>query len=294
MPVEAPPSNDPRALEVSGADTVTFDFRGGQVTIPFPLEAWPLDEIAAGRKGRALKHLLGSQRPAMATRADAAELSHRMADACGLTPLPHTTVGPGDMFGAAPALLRALARADDLEADLRRFYHVDYRDRWRAALTLRQVWVFVRRLPHDAASLIDAETGNQPWTRAEIIGARSWEMFTRKWYPGRPFSREEREEIEAKRAKDQADMDKLADREAYYASGQNMRDAGVDPGPRRPAPTSPQHRRPRPTNPIDAALEQARENAAAQQQRGTPHGRTPGRPGAAALAARRAIAESSW
>jgi hypothetical protein len=292
MLVEGTPGNDPRALETAGADTVTFDFRGGHVTIPFPIEAWPLDDIAANRNGRALKALLNGQRPAMATRADATELSHRMADACGLTPLPHTTVLPGDMFGATPALLRALGRPDDLEADLRRFYHVDYRDRWRAALTLRQIWVMVRRLPHDAALLIDTETGETPWTRGEIIGARSWEMFTRQWYPGRPLTRDERADIEAKHAKDEADMAKLADRETYYASGQNMRDAGVDPGPRTPVAAA--QRRPprRPTNPIDAALQEARANAAALQQRGTHDGRR--KPGAAALAQRRAIAESGW
>lgn len=292
MLVEATPAEDPRALETAGADTVTIDFRGGHVTIPFPIEAWPLDDITAGRNGRALKALLGSQRPAMATRADATELSHRMADACGLTPLPHTPVLPGDMFGAAPALLRALGRGDDLEADLRRFYHIDYRDRWRTALTLRQIWVFVRRLPHDAALLVDTETGDQPWTRGDIIGARSWEMFTRQWYPGRPLTRDERADIEAKHAKDEADLAKLAGREAYYSSGQNMRDAGVDPGPRTPAAATPRRRPPRPINPIEAALQEARANAAALQQKGTNDGQR--KPGAAVLAQRRAIAESGW
>lgn len=291
MLVEATPANDPRALEAAGAQTVTLDFRGGQVTIPFPLETWPLDDIASGRNGRALKTLLAGQRPAMATRADAAELSHRMADACGLTPLPHAAVLPGDMFGAAPALLRALSRGDDLEADLRRFYHLDYRDRWRDALTLRQVWVMVRRMPLDAALLVDPETGDQPWTRDQIIGARHWEMFVRKWYPGRPWTREERAEVEAKQAHDAAEMAKLSDRESYYSSGQNMVDAGLDPGPRRQPVAAPPPRR-RSTNPIDAALEQARENAAAQQQRkANPHGR---QPGAAVLAQRRALAESGW
>lgn len=292
MLVEETPSNDPRALEAAGAQTVAFEFRGLTVTIPFPIEAWPLDDIAAGRNGRALKALLAGQRPAMATRADATELSHRMAGACGLTPLPHVTALPGDMFGAAPALLRALGRPDDLEADLRRFYHLDYSDRWRAELTLRQIWVFVRRLPHDAALLVDPKTGDQPWTRSDIIGARSWEMFTRKWYPGRPWTREERADIEAKQAKDEADLAKLADRETYYSSGQNMRDAGVDPGPRTPVPAAQRRQPRRPTNPIDAALEQARENAAALQQKGTQHVR--GKPGAAALAQRRALAESGW
>lgn len=271
-------NSDPRALEVAGAETVTFEFRGLDITIPFPLEAWPLDDIAAGRNGRALKSLLAGQRPAMRIRSDAVELSHRMADACGMTPVPHHVAEPGAYFGAVPALLYRLQRPDDVEADLRRFYRVDYRDRWRAGLTLRQIWVMLRRLPHDAALLVDAQTGDLPWTRADIIGARSWEMFTRQWYPGRPLTREENDQAIAKQAAEQAEMDDLADRERYYATGQNMADAGVDPGDR---------------SAVDTALDQARRNAAAHNREGNTDGQ-PRRRTAAVDAARRIAAESNW
>lgn len=44
-----------------------------------------------------------------------------------------------------------------MEADLQRFYHRDYRDRWRRGpdgrrlLTLRQIWVYLHHLPADSA-----------------------------------------------------------------------------------------------------------------------------------------------
>lgn len=260
--MEAPRSA--RALEAAGAAEVTFDFRGTTVTIPLRIEAWPLDEIRAGRHGRALKALLGRQRPPMRTRADTVELSHRMADACGVTPLPEAPANPGGMFGAVPTLLHAVDNyGDDLEADLRRFYSVDYRD--AAACTLRQVWVMIRRLPVESATMTARNGGKVPWTRGEIIAARSVEMWTRKPYPGRPPSPEELEEFLKKADNTTATMDHLADRESYYASGQNMRDAGVDttgrrfrtPGHEQP----PQRRQPLPSDPVERALAVAQRNA---------------------------------
>jgi hypothetical protein len=50
------------------------------------------------------------------------------------------------------ALLRD--HADAVEADLARYYHVDYRDRWAAErpLTLRRIAVLLRYLPAGAAT----------------------------------------------------------------------------------------------------------------------------------------------
>lgn len=227
MPVEVTASA--RALEAAGATEVTFEFRGTPVTIPLPLEAWPLDAIRANKTGRALKELLRGQRPPMRTHGDAVELSLRMADACGVTPLPETPADARGMFGAVPTLLDIVDNhGDDLEADLRRFYNIDYRDLFTGRLTLRQVWVFVRRIQADSALLVARNGGKLPWSRSDLIAARTWEAWTRKPYPGRPPTKEELDEWLAKKAAAEADNQKLADRESYYASGQNMRDAGVD------------------------------------------------------------------
>lgn len=299
MPVEVAASA--RALEAAGAAEVTFEFRGTPVTIPLPIEAWPLDAIRANKSGRALKELLRGQRPPMRTHADAVDLSHRMADACGVTPLPETPADKGGMFGAVPTLLDVIDNhGDDLEADLRRhFFGVDYRDLFTGGLTLRQVWMFVRRMPVDSALMVARNGGTLPWTRGEIIAARNWEMWTRKPYPGRPPSREEIEAWLAKRAESAAESQKLADREAYYASGQNMRDAGVDtagqafPADQQQPPQSDNN------DPVARALAVAKRNAA----RSLPKGRigdgrqragTTDQPGAAFRGGRWDTAGSGW
>lgn len=277
-----------RHLEAAGATSTSFEFRGTTVTIPLRLEDWPLDAIRAGKSGRAIKALLGTQRPPMRTRTDAIELTHRMADACGVTPLPETPADERGMFGAVPTLLDAVDNhGDDLEADLRRFYGIDYRD--ASACTLRQVWVMIRRLPAESATMFARHNGESPWTRGEIINARMWEMWTRKPYPGRPPTKAELDEWRAKRAENDDKMDRLAEREAYYKSGQNMRDAGRDPGPRQP----PQ------SDPTERALAVAMKNAR-RSQRGRSNGRTqrpgtqPGQPKPGFKSGRWDNAGSAW
>lgn len=301
MPVEVAASA--RALEAAGAAEVTFEFRGTPVTIPLPIEAWPLDAIRANKSGRALKALLRGQRPPMRTHGDAVELSVRMADACGVTPLPETPADGRGMFGAVPTLLDVVDNhGDDLEADLRRFFGVDYRDLFSGGLTLRQVWVYVRRMPADSAILVARNGGALPWTRNEIITARLWEMWTRKPYPGRPPSKEEVDAWLAKRAEAAAENQKLADRESYYASGQNMRDAGVDTtGYAFPAdqPADQQHPPQSDNDPVARALAVAKKNAARSLPKGQigdvrRRAATADNPGAGFRAGRWDTAGSGW
>lgn len=259
-----------RRLEAAGAGSVTFEFRGLDVTIPLAIEDWPLDAVRAGKPATVVRILLGDQRPAMKTRGDILELSHRMADACGVTPLPEDKVNPDSGLGAVPLLIDLVDNhGDDLEADLKRFFGVDYRQPVAdGGPTLRQVWIYVRRLPAESALLAARNGGEAPWPREAIIAAQQWELWTRKRYPGRPITQEEIEEWSARQAKNQADLDHMADREDYYRSGQNMVDAGKDPGRRTPQ----QPPQPRPTrgSPLEQALAVAKKNA--QRSKGT-HGR---------------------
>lgn len=282
MPMEAPRAANARAAEAAGEPTLTFEFRGHPLTIARPLEEWPLDAIRSERYGRALRYLVGEHAilaMRLRTRGDLIELSHRCADACGLTPLPDDDARPG-WFGAVPTLLGIVDNhGDDLEADLLERYGVDYRQPPPAGPTLRQVWVYVRRIQADSALMAARNKGEAPWSRGEVIAAQSIEMWTRKRYPGRPATREEYKAWLDKAAAEQATNDKLAQRAEYYRSGQNMRDAGVDPGPRPPAPTpkQPPHRQ----TPLQQALAVAQKNA-----RRTPKGASNGRkPGAAAAGA---------
>lgn len=65
-------------------------------------------------------------------------------------------------------LLRTQQRA--VEADIQRFYGVDYRDRWRfdgngrRRLTLRRLWVLVTYLPPESAIVAAARDGAPHWS----------------------------------------------------------------------------------------------------------------------------------
>ena len=64
---------------------------------------------------------------------------------------------------------------------MRRFYSVDLRDLWRRdehgpLLTLRQLWVYVRCLPHDSALAIDDNGGVMPLTIGDSILLEQWEL----------------------------------------------------------------------------------------------------------------------
>lgn len=256
-----------RQLEAAGATTVTFEFRGVPVTIPLAIEDWPLDAVRAGKPASVVRALLAGQRPPMRTRGDIIELSHRMADACGITPLPELEADPDAALGAVPLLIDLIDNhGDDLEADLLRYFGCDYRQpRADGGPSLRQVWVYVRRLPRESALLAARNGGEPPWPLEAIVTARLWEMWTQKRYPGRPVSRGEYDEWVAQQAEIAGTNDHLAGRENYYASGQNMRDAGQDPGPRPEQPPQ--------GNPTNRALAVAMKNARRTPRKDTSDGR---------------------
>ena len=55
---------------------------------------------------------------------------------------------PGKLIIDLPQIKQYSA---EVEADLLRFYGVDYRDRWRGGLSIRRLLVLVRGLPDDSA-----------------------------------------------------------------------------------------------------------------------------------------------
>lgn len=73
-------------------------------------------------------------------------------------------------FTALRGFLALLADKPDLiEADLSRFHHIDYRDRWRRdvdgvrRLTLRMIYVRVIHLPADSALSLHYSDGASAW-----------------------------------------------------------------------------------------------------------------------------------
>lgn len=71
--------------------------------------------------------------------------------------------------GIAGLLLTLREHEGAVEADLQRFYGVDYRDRWkvvdgRRVLTLRRIGVLLRHLPPESALAAVGRKGKPHWT----------------------------------------------------------------------------------------------------------------------------------
>lgn len=69
-----------------------------------------------------------------------------------------------------------------MEADLLRYYHVDYRDRWRGGLTLRRIWNLIRNLPADSATArcVDPEP---VWQLEHVLLADIWQQVAHSKKP---------------------------------------------------------------------------------------------------------------
>lgn len=81
-----------------------------------------------------------------------------------------------------------------VEADLARYYRIDYRDRWRfdedgnRKLTLRMIKVRLKYLPPQSAlgQVLDLDTG---WTVGDYLLADVFHALTKKRHPARPKTR---------------------------------------------------------------------------------------------------------
>lgn len=70
-----------------------------------------------------------------------------------------------------------------MEADLQRYYQIDYRDRWRGDLTLRRLSVLVRHLPPGSATSTALNGGDPEWTRSEVLLTDLWSAWAGKEHP---------------------------------------------------------------------------------------------------------------
>lgn len=66
-----------------------------------------------------------------------------------------------------------------MEADLQRYYQVDYRDRWRGDLTLRRLHVLVTNLPAESSTSAALNGGFVPLSRSESLLAEVWQAAAR-------------------------------------------------------------------------------------------------------------------
>ncbi|MCG5431240.1 hypothetical protein LV457_02910 [Mycobacterium sp. MYCO198283] len=210
--------SDAARLEAQGATDAGVLFRGRVIRVPLSLDEWPLALIRGARWVEAVDALLAGQSPGSANPLidDYRELSDAMAAAVGVARLPEKPDAPDQWFGDIPQLLRLLHdQEEDVELDLRRI-GVDYRDRFRGTLTLRQIWVYIRRSLSTSAIAVGDNDGKHVWTESDFIRASNYQALTGQIYPGRPLKPEERERaIEAMQAQ-AAHVAKLRERQAHY------------------------------------------------------------------------------
>lgn len=216
-------SSDAARLEALGEPVVRFRWRNHELTIPRALEDWPLDQIRAGEFVDAVVTLLDGQTAPVPLYGDLVALADAMAAAVGVERLPETPAVDdkhcgADIFGAVPTLLALLDHfEDDVASDLKTFRNVDYLDRWRGDLTLRQIWVYVRRLPPTSALAVAHNGGRELWTKQAIVTAQVWEQLARKVYVGRPMTQEEIDAALEKQRENEQTMSDLAAKQDYYS-----------------------------------------------------------------------------
>lgn len=99
-------------------------------------------------------------------------------------------------------LLRFLREHEGaVEADLQRYYGIDYRDRWRGDLTLRRLLVLIRYLPRESA--VQIAVNGEHWSiEAHLIDdLRMVQVHSKKNpakpHPARPLGNPKRLNAEA-------------------------------------------------------------------------------------------------
>lgn len=225
----ATPPNPARA-EALGEDVVTATHLGREWRIPLNVETWPLDQIKTSlyvgpdrdivvnhiAVADGLSRLLGEQWDAFTEaaprRRDLVPATNAFAAAVGFPTGPSRDGLPDKAWGAIPRLLAVLeAWPTAVESDLHRFWGIDYRDRWRGTLTLRQIHARLSHLPADSALAI-AMGRRSP---VELLLMDIYEPLAGRAHPARPLTPEQLAERQAEAA---AKAKALADYEARRAA----------------------------------------------------------------------------
>jgi hypothetical protein len=240
---------DPLQSEALGLDAVTAAFRGREWRIPADVDTWPLTAIknSIGLSNSkvvvnhpaiaaAMEELLAEQFDDFLTlalqRRHLVPASQAFAAAAGLAGGTEKAAdgGPLDrVWGALPRLLAVLETwPTAVESDLARFWHVDYRDRWRfdadgrRKLTLRQINARISHLPADSALAI--KMGRRSPT--ELLLMDLYEPAAGRVHPARPLTPEqlaERNAEAAAKSKARADYERRR-----VAQGHRKIDTGLE------------------------------------------------------------------
>lgn len=113
-----------------------------------------------------------------------------------------------------------------MEADLQRFYGIDYRDRWRPdahgrpLLTLRRLMVLIEHLPAESVLQTTLRQGRPAWRLEHVLLAHVWQAAGHSKEPHPWLTRETR------RSRGGPDPRKLAAARARAAKRKRAIEAG--------------------------------------------------------------------
>lgn len=234
-------TSSPVQAEAQGQEFIPVTFGGAQFRVPLDVDRWPLDLIRSSRSWLiaekrvivnhnvvvpALSQLIGDQWDLFITvatkRRDFVKATNDFAAAVGIPGSANDLV-----FGGIPGLLWLCDNwPTRVEADLNRFWHIDYRDRWRfdatghRLLTLRRIHTCTTNLPVDSALAIAMNNGKLHYTNGDFLLMDVWEAVTHQRHPARPMppeeakKRDEKTEIDSKtQAAHRERMDKRKNRQ---------------------------------------------------------------------------------
>lgn len=180
------------------------DYNGFTVRTSLP-DQWPLYLIRQGRMIDAVEGILGDQFDEYLDRfpsfKDVAPFTDLLAEAAGI---------PGDgPFGGIPLLLMQLEMfPDDAESWLSSTHHVSLVDYYRGTLTLREVFVRLKK----------------PWNRTDFLLADVFHAVARQPHPERPLSEMDKARVAAQEEERKRQEALLKAKEAQYNPAQAAAD----------------------------------------------------------------------
>lgn len=227
-------ASNPLEAEATGQEFITVTFSGTPFRVPLDVDTWPLDAIRRSRAisakddrivvnhvqvGAALQTLLADQWQLFLTtatkRRHIVEATQVFAKAVGFE-----AAGANDIaFGAIPRLIALLDTwPTEAESDLRRFWGLEYRDRWlfhagRRRLTLRQIHTCLNQPPIDGAIALAINGGTRPHTDTALVVMDLFEVMTGRRHPSRPMPPELRQQRDAQAAAEAKAREAYAERQ---------------------------------------------------------------------------------